>query len=68
MSKKIENTRKVTFLADYKASKDGKVLYKKDDVAYIHKDVVEIIKDNGGKVKVEEVNEKKLIAAKNDKK
>jgi hypothetical protein len=39
MPKKFKDTRKVTFKKDFKKS-SGRVLYAKDEVAYIHKDVV----------------------------
>jgi hypothetical protein len=65
MPKKFKDTRKVTFEKDFsKAS--GRVLYAKDEVAYIHKDVVaKISKSKSFKAKVEELDlEGEVVKAK----
>ena len=56
MSRKKENTRIVTFEADYKL-KNGKVVYKKGTTHAIHKSTVEKIKEKGAKCSVKTLDE-----------
>lgn len=67
---RIERTRKVTFEKDF-AKKGGKVIYKKGETHYIHKDVVtKLGLDKFGKVaefdmKAEVAKAKKVLGIKN---
>lgn len=64
MGKKIDNVKIVTFKEDYNPS--GKfVVYKKDSVHAIHKDVVALIKDKI-KADVKDFDEKKEYAKAKD--
>lgn len=60
-NRRIETTRKVVFEKDFTKGKSKKVIYKKGETHYIHKDVVEKskLKDFG---KVSEVDFKAEVA------
>jgi hypothetical protein len=62
---KYEDTRIVTFTEDYsKPTRNGgvRVYYKKNTTHAIHKKMVELFKAGGAKMKVEELDMKKVYA------
>lgn len=59
---RIKNSREVTFNADYKG-KNGKVIYAKGTKTYIHTKLVDILKKNGAKMDVKEINFDKEVTA-----
>lgn len=60
MSKKMENTRVVTFQEDY-VTKAGTVVYKKGSVHAIHQKTVGQLKDKGAKMSVTKFDEQRAI-------
>lgn len=62
---KYEDTRIVTFKEDYsRPTKSGgiRVYYKKNSTHAIHKALVELLEQRGAKMKVEELDMKKVYA------
>lgn len=69
MGKKLEDVRVVTFSEDYKpqgvviyAAKDGEGKDAQPVKHYIHKSVVQILKDSGVKLESKEFEEKKEVS------
>ena len=60
MSKKLENTRVVTFKEDYK-SKIGTLVYKKGSTHAIHQKTVANLKEKGAKMDVNKFDERRAI-------
>ena len=60
MSKKLDNTRIVTFKEDY-SSKVGTLIYKKGSTHAIHQKTVGQLKDKGAKMEVNKFDEKRAI-------
>jgi hypothetical protein len=62
---KYEDARIVTFKEDYsRPTKNGgtRVYYKKNSTHAIHKNLVKLLEDKGAKMKVEELDMKKVYA------
>jgi hypothetical protein len=68
---KYENTRIVLFQEDYFVkAKDGgrKLLHKKGSRHAMHKGIVKILQGNGAKIKIEEIDHKKVEKERKEKK